>query len=203
MRAFINLAAVAIATCMLATSPASAQQDAPPQFEIQRDQIQPGYSAPAVYDASEYPAARLTASPVIGDGQEDIEWGNWLAIIIAVWGGVLATAISVAIVRRIGSKLKAEDAEQLRRFTENAVNMGLNAVAEATRGKKITFKTGSEVVEWALAYANQNFPELVEQFGGAESQRQRTWARLDLAEGEGIPPIAPKAPAPPVPAEAP
>lgn len=206
MRAFINLAAAACAAIMLAASPAAASAQDAPQFEIQRDQIQPGYSEPAVYDAETYPQARLVSAPApstIGDGEAEVAWGFWLWTIIGVWGAVIATMIATAVVRAIGSKLEADDAERLRSFTENAVNMGLNAVANAARDKKLTFKTGSEVVEWALEYANQNFPQLVEQFGGRESQRLRTWARIDLAEGEAIPPIAPRAPAPPAAAETP
>lgn len=203
MRKLITLAAAAIAACMLATSPAAFAQTV-------RDAGTGGVISESAYndlagdlDAQGEQIATLTsASPdVMGDGVATVDWGDWVGIIIAVWGAALATIVSVAIVRWFGNKLEADDAERLRSFTENAVNMGLNAVANATRGKKLDFKTGSEVVEWAIAYANQNFRGLVEQFGGAESQRSRTWARLDMAEGESIPPIAPKAPAPPAPAD--
>jgi hypothetical protein len=204
MRAFIKLAAAAIAVGMLAATPAATAQDAP-QFDIQRDQVQPGYTpGPAVYDAESYPAARLVSAPAaspIGDGEAEVAWGFWLWTLIGVWGAVIATFVSTAVVRAIGSKLEASDAERLRSFTENAINMGLNAVANATRDKKLKFKTGSEVVEWALEYANQNFPQLVEQFGGREAQRLRTWARIDLEEGEAIPPISPRVPAQPAPAD--
>ena len=202
MRKLITLAAAAIAACMLATSPAIAQ--------TVRDPVTGGVISESAYndlagdlDAQSREIATLTsaAPDVVGDGVASVNWGDWLGVIIAAWGAVLATLVSVAIVRWFGAKLEADDAERLRSFTENAVNMGLNAVANATRGKKLDFKTGSEVVEWAIAYANQNFPKLVEQFGGAESQRQRTWVRLDMAEGASIPPISPKAPAPPAPAD--
>lgn len=202
MRKLISMAAAFAAVVMLATSPAIAQ--------TLRDPVTGGVIAESDYsnlagdlDAQAREIATLTtATPdQIGDGVATVDWGDWVGIIIGVWGAALATLVAVAIVRWFGAKLEADDAERLRSFTENAINMGLNAVANATRGKKLDFKTGSEVVEWAIAYANQNFRGLVEQFGGVESQRQRTWARLDLAEGESIPPIAPKAPTPPAPAD--
>jgi len=65
-------------------------------------------------------------------------------------------------------------------LAERAIGYGLNAVAGATRGKKLEIEVGSQVLAMALNYAMENAPLLVKWAGGYEALKQKLFARLEL-----------------------
>lgn len=98
--------------------------------------------------------------------------------------GLLITAVVLYALRKlpapIASILGTLPVEQI---LKRAVDFAINAVGGATKGKKLTFDTGNEVVNRALQYVVDNAPAwLIKFMGGEDMIRQKIIARLDLDE---------------------
>ncbi len=68
----------------------------------------------------------------------------------------------------------------------NAINYGINSVAQASQGKSLTAPVANEVLRSSLQYAVDNAPNLVKLTGGPDLLVQKIIARLNIEEGASV-----------------
>lgn len=181
------MAVVAVAFLALAPMAAVAQHAIDPGV------VHAGASSVDLTSPSTEPArffetrATLTADSFTPDGQVPVPYGSWLDKLLAFFATGIAAWITLTFKTWAEAKIGRDAAAALSGFTEQAINYGINATRDAVRDKTLSIEVGNEVLERALEYGLRLFPGLIEQFGGAEAQRQRIMARLNLEAKAAIP----------------
>lgn len=117
-----------------------------------------------------------------------ISWGqivqDWASAILSIALAGLAAAwawLGRSIPSQVFAILVSLRAEQ---FLQKAIEYGINAVAEASKDKRLEVNVGNAVLAKALQYIVDNAPGwLIAWMGGKEVIAEKIWARLDLAPG--------------------
>ena len=112
-------------------------------------------------------------------------WGETIAAYASAIRDAAFAALAAAIAWA-GRKLPAQLFSilvtlRVEQFLKNAIEYGINAVAEASKDKKLSVDVGNEVLAKALQYIVDNAPGwLISWMGGQEGIAQKIWARLNL-----------------------
>ena len=111
-------------------------------------------------------------------------WGATATQVAQAAAWLLASAAMIAL-RKLPSNLVALFGNaRVELLLSNAIGYGLNAVADAAKGKTLTVDVGNQVRAKALQYAIDNAPGWLQSWaGGPEGLAKKIWARLNLGDG--------------------
>lgn len=121
-----------------------------------------------------------------------IPYGDWLAQLLAGVSAVVLPLVTYAfrkLPRNAGEFLFSKRVDQL---LDRALTYGINATANAVKGKTLDLQTGNLVVNMAIDYATKHAPKLIDEFG-VQMLREKILARIDLDDVAELP--APALPA--------
>lgn len=120
-------------------------------------------------------------APALAAGTVEVPIGSWVENVASFGTEIIFAAVAFAL-RKVPSSLTGLfQALRVDQLLERAVDYGLNAVVEATRGKTLNLETGSAVLGAAVQYAVNMAPTLVAWAGGEDAIRAKIFARLQLA----------------------
>jgi hypothetical protein len=121
------------------------------------------------------------------DGGVSVPWGDFLAELFGlILGGaaVFATYLLRQLPKTVVDALDAFGRITLQKnaseFLELCIGYGINTTQNAVRGKTMSVRVGSEVVERSVEYALRHAPGLVRKMGGLLQLREKLIARLDI-----------------------
>lgn len=120
-------------------------------------------------------------------------WGS----VVSQWASALASLVIAGIAiaaRQLPAQFAAIFANaRVATLIDNAVNYGLNAVADAVKGKTLTVDVGNKVLAEALQYAVDNAPAyLLSWAGGKDGLAKKILGKLDVearGSAEALPAI--------------
>ena len=114
-------------------------------------------------------------APSLGEGPVHVPYGDWVADLALSMLGLSSVAVSW-LFRHAPNWMKTMKVDQA---LDRAVQFGLNAVANAAKGKALDLNTGNQVANMALDYVASHVPSLVKEFG-LTNLREKIYARLTL-----------------------
>lgn len=111
-------------------------------------------------------------------------WGTIVSQAAATIASLILAGIAV-LARNLPANFAAVFANsRVQTLVDNAVNYGVNAVADAVKDKTLTVNVGNQVLAEALQYAVDNAPAyLLSWAGGKDGLAKKIWAKLDLEPG--------------------
>lgn len=112
------------------------------------------------------------AQPI--DGEVIIAWGDTLAQLLAA-GGVVYAAVLAFINRHVPEQWRANQ------LLEKAVDYGFSVTTEAIKGRTVTVRTGSQVLEAALQYLVAIAPQFYGKLGPMKARAMLT-ARIPFED---------------------
>lgn len=120
-------------------------------------------------------------------------WGDILSKGAATIASLVVAGLALAA-RQLPAQFAAVFANsRVQLLVDNAVNYGINAVAEAVKGKTLSVDVGNQVLAQALQYAVDNAPGyLLSWAGGKMGLANKILAKLDLppeADASAVPGI--------------
>ncbi len=108
-------------------------------------------------------------------------WGSAASALAEVLAYVLAGVVAWAFRKLPGNLSAVFGNARVDKLVENAINYGLNAVKDATKGKTMQVDVGNEVMAKALQYALENSGTwLLDWAGGTEGLAKKIWGKLPL-----------------------
>lgn len=129
--------------------------------------------------------APAPAMAAVGDSVH-VPYGDLAADLALSMMGIASAAIAY-LFRNAPGWLKTAKVDQA---LDRGVQFGLNAVANAVRGKALDLNTGNQVANMALDYVASHVPSLVKEFG-VTKLREKILARLTLDDAAELSPPAP------------
>jgi hypothetical protein len=120
------------------------------------------------------------------DGFIRIPWGNYVADGLVACSAVVVAGVTALLRPVLQSSFLGRTVDQL---LERAIQYGINATADAVRGKNLSIAVGNQVLERAAEYALAHAPALVRRMGGMTRLKEKIIARLDLAAGATVSPV--------------
>jgi hypothetical protein len=108
------------------------------------------------------------------DGEVIIPWGDMLASLLTT-GGVVYAAVLAFLNRALPEQWRVNE------VFGRAVDYGFSVTAGAVKGKAVTLRTGSEVLEASLQYLVALAPQLYAKYGSTKARAMLT-ARIPFEE---------------------
>lgn len=118
-------------------------------------------------------------------------WGTIVSQGAATIASLVLAGLAI-LARQLPGQFAAVFANsRVQTLVDNAVNYGVNAVADAVKDKTLTVDVGNKVLAEALQYAVDNAPGyLLSWAGGKDGLAKKIWAKLNLepaADSAAIP----------------
>jgi hypothetical protein len=126
-------------------------------------------------------SAHAAAPPAI-DGQVVVPWGDWTAAALHGVTGLVVAAAGWALRRAPAELHFMMRMARVDQLLERSIQFGVNSVAGAVAGRRLTVPVANRVLERAGDYAIAHAPELVARLGGLNVLKEKLLARLDVEE---------------------
>ena len=131
-------------------------------------------------------AQAVTSTTTDSSGSINIPIGQWISSAAATLS-LLTVPLVGFLFRRLPSQWSGMLLQaRVDTLLSNAINYGINSVAQATQDKSLSAPVANDVLRSALQYAVDNAPNLVKLAGGADLIVQKIIARLNLEEGASV-----------------